>query len=355
MTPVLPGRSRSPREFSDRVLAARTAAGDDDAFAQLAARHRPALLRFARSRLVGREDHADDAVQEGLIRALRSLRRGSTPEDPRAWLYVIVRNCCADVRRSGTVSAELTEDAMPIAPDVADVVASGDRLDRVVDAIGRLPQSQRSVLVEREFEGSSYEQLAARHDTTVGAVKSLLVRARRNLAAQPGLRSLVLPALWLQRRLAGTGVRADALLSRAAELVIGPQTATVATMALAVASGVPATQLPPELSERAAVAPPAAAIASPPATKAQAGTTQKQPLALAAATGPTAGRERGADSRSDDPAAVLRDCGKGEIDPSRFTAGALRQAREQMPTDVAEYTDCSARIGDAQAGALTTG
>jgi DNA-directed RNA polymerase specialized sigma24 family protein len=63
-----------------------------------------------------------------------------------------------------------------------ELVAGRERLRQVVADIQDLPDQQRSALIIRELEGLSYEELAAALDTTVPAIKSLLVRARMNLA-----------------------------------------------------------------------------------------------------------------------------------------------------------------------------
>src|SRR5436190_18190859 len=177
-------------DTDDRALAARVAAGDDAAFARLAARHRAALVRFAAQRLGGDRHAAEDAVPDALIKALAAMRNGKVPEVPRAWLFVIVRNCCVDLGRGGAPTEALAEHLVDAGAPTVERAIHGERLGRVVAAIGDLPASQRTMIVGRELEGGSYEELAQRNATTVGAVKSLLVRARRSLAAQPSLHGI---------------------------------------------------------------------------------------------------------------------------------------------------------------------
>jgi RNA polymerase sigma-70 factor (ECF subfamily) len=310
---------------SDRALAARVAGGDDGAFAELAARHRPALVGYAARRLGGSRDHAEDAVQEALVRALRALRGGKLPEAPRAWLFVIVRNCCWDLARGLPATDALGDELSAPGTDPADRAGQHDRLQRVVAAIGELPASQRAVLVGRELEGRSYRELAERQRTTVGAVKSLLVRARRTLAAQPQLQAAGAPIALFAAR-----------LRRCFEVLAAPVTdhatgvaaiATVAVTALPVTLPAGARDHPPTavrvVPVKAHVRPPAPA----------------RPVEGAGAH--TSGRHA---TRDADPAHVVRACAAGASLDGRFTAAALGRAVHQIPDDVAQYGDCRGTI-----------
>jgi DNA-directed RNA polymerase specialized sigma24 family protein len=64
----------------------------------------------------------------------------------------------------------------------ADAVAGKERLREIVADVHELPESQRTALILREFDALSYQQIADTMETTVPAVKSLLVRARMGLA-----------------------------------------------------------------------------------------------------------------------------------------------------------------------------
>jgi RNA polymerase sigma-70 factor, ECF subfamily len=306
---------------SDRALAARVAGGDDGAFADLAARHRPALVGYAVRRLGGSRDQAEDAVQEALVRARRALRAGKLPEAPRAWLFVIVRNCCWDLAR-GLPAADPLGDEVS-APGTDPAAGHHDRLERVVAAIGELPASQRAVLVGRELEGRSYQELAERQRTTVGAVKSLLVRARRTLAAQPQLQAAGAPIALFAAR-----------MRRCFELLSAPVT-DHATGVAAIAT-VAVTALPVTLPVGARERPPA------PARTAQAHARSPAPArTVRPARAPAS--SNGA-PRNADPAAVVRACAAGQPLDGRFTAAALGRAVHVIPDDVAQYLDCRGTI-----------
>ena len=181
------------RERTDHSLLLATARGDEAAFAALVARHRPRLVRYATSRCGRDVGLAEDAVQDGLMRAHRAIVGGKVPVDVEAWLYAIVRNRCHDYFRAAKPTAPLPPELPGGAPSAFEVVEQGERLAGALDAVERLPRAQRTALVGRELEGRSYAELAHRQATTVAAVKSLLHRARATLAHQASLPAFVTP------------------------------------------------------------------------------------------------------------------------------------------------------------------
>ncbi len=177
-------RLTPPRLRSDEELVAAFRAGDDDAFAAIAERYRERLVAYAGHMLRSRgQAAAEDVVQDVLIRAFRALRADSRPMALRAWLYRIAHNRCLDELRGERPAAELFEEAVGTAEDASVSAGRRERLRELVGDIQGLPPQQRSALVIRELDGLSYAELASALDTTVPAVKSLLVRARMNLAA----------------------------------------------------------------------------------------------------------------------------------------------------------------------------
>lgn len=170
------------RPPSDEELVATLRAGDDDAMTEIDRRYRDRLLAYVRRMSAGAD--AEDVVQDVLARAYTALRADDRPMALRAWLYRVAHNRCLDVLRGGRARVVLT-DEVDLGADVAtlpELVAGRERLRQVVADIQALPDQQRSALIIRELEGLSYDELASALDTTVPAIKSLLVRARMNLA-----------------------------------------------------------------------------------------------------------------------------------------------------------------------------
>jgi RNA polymerase sigma factor (sigma-70 family) len=170
------------RPSSDETLVAALRAGDDDAMTEIDRRYRDRLLAYVRRMSAGAD--AEDVVQDVLARAYTALRADDRPMALRAWLYRVAHNRCLDVLRGAPARVVLSEEIElgAATATLPELVAGRERLRQVVADIQDLPDQQRSALIIRELEGLSYEELAAALDTTVPAIKSLLVRARMNLA-----------------------------------------------------------------------------------------------------------------------------------------------------------------------------
>jgi RNA polymerase sigma factor (sigma-70 family) len=170
------------RPSSDEALVAALRAGDDEAMTEIDHRYRDRLLAYVRRMSAGAD--AEDVVQDVLARAYTALRADDRPMALRAWLYRVAHNRCLDVLRGAPARVVLSEEIElgAATATLPELVAGRERLRQVVADIQDLPDQQRSALIIRELEGLSYEELAAALDTTVPAIKSLLVRARMNLA-----------------------------------------------------------------------------------------------------------------------------------------------------------------------------
>jgi RNA polymerase sigma-70 factor (ECF subfamily) len=144
------------------------------------------VFTFCYSRLRDREA-AQDAAQTTFIYVLRSLQRGVVPEFELAWLLKIAFNVCRGVRRSeGRQTAVTTdvEDIDALAAPAAPGLEGTERLAALRAGLASLPDNQRRGILLREWQGLSYAEIADELGTTVGAVETLLFRARRNLASR---------------------------------------------------------------------------------------------------------------------------------------------------------------------------
>ena len=132
--------------------------------------------------IVGNRADAEDAVQESLWKAYRSLR-GYDPRRPfKGWWFAIVRNCCLDLlerRRSRPRTVPLEQ-----ADRVADRAAR--EAEPLREALGKLPPAHREILELRYFGGCSYRDLAEALAIPAGTVMSRLHAARLALAAAYG-------------------------------------------------------------------------------------------------------------------------------------------------------------------------
>ena len=176
----------------DAGLVARVAAGDEAAFAVLAARHIGRAHAVAVRMMLSRED-AEEVVQDALSRVWRHAARfDPTRSAFGTWFYRIVANGCLDrLRRKGRVTMDI--DAAPEIADAspsveADLVA-GDRTRAVKAAVAALPDRQRLAVVLCYFEDMPQADAARVMGMTLKAVEALLFRARQSL--KPGLKAVL--------------------------------------------------------------------------------------------------------------------------------------------------------------------
>ncbi|MGI8660717.1 MAG: sigma-70 family RNA polymerase sigma factor [Thermoleophilaceae bacterium] len=176
---------------SDSELVARVRAGDDRAFEELYRRYNAAIVAFARGRIRDAAA-AEDVAQEAFTSALRRLRQTDAQIAFRAWIYEIARNASIDFhRRRGRVS-EVSIDAGapmaaadsarlvgPITPDAC--VLGRERFEHLRGALEELSETHNRVIVLRELEGLSYNEIGERMALSPSAVESTLFRARRKL------------------------------------------------------------------------------------------------------------------------------------------------------------------------------
>lgn len=177
--------SAALRRETDERLVELVRAGSDAAFAAIHVRYLEPLTAYARRTLGAHSGDADDVVQDAFIRALRSMRSSERDLMLRPWLYTIVRNRCVDhLRRPSSHDLELLDDVheAPERQDPALRTLERERVLRLVSDIAGLPERQRRALVLRELDGASYREVAGALNVSVPATKSLLVRARGNLA-----------------------------------------------------------------------------------------------------------------------------------------------------------------------------
>ena len=183
-------------EATDDQLVAWAQEGSSEAFALLFRRYRPAIGRYV-CRILGDEGRAEDIVQEVFLSALRSIGSLDRPAGFKPWLYRIAHNTCVDhIRRSGRAEeVHLDANMLPAseeirlfrqAPSTHAAVSQKEDFKNLREALGGLPPSQSEVLVMRELEGLSYDQIAARMGITRGAVESMLFRARQGLRDEYG-------------------------------------------------------------------------------------------------------------------------------------------------------------------------
>ncbi|MBR6840382.1 MAG: sigma-70 family RNA polymerase sigma factor [Oscillospiraceae bacterium] len=166
--------------------------GDVNAFEKLVTEYEKAVYAIAQ-RMTGNAEDAADMTQETFIKAYNSLSSFRGDSKFSVWLYRIANNVCLDFLRSKnrrpTVSLSTEDDdGEETQLDIADESQSPELLlessltrDAVRRGLDSLPPDYKQILLLREIQGLSYEEIAAALDIESGTVKSRIFRARKRL------------------------------------------------------------------------------------------------------------------------------------------------------------------------------
>ena len=175
-------------------LVTRAQQGDREAFSELVRCHREGVINVV-YRMCGDAGLAEDAAQEAFIRAWQHLASYQPRSPFRNWVYRIAANVALDALRALRREKETVDvDAVPVAapgPGPEAALIEKERAERVRQAVLALPPASRAVLVLREYEGLSYQEIAYTLDIPMGTVMSRLnyarSRIRESLAAYLGV------------------------------------------------------------------------------------------------------------------------------------------------------------------------
>lgn len=191
------------QESEEQALISQSAQGDREAFRALVERYQGRLLRLVRTLVRSRED-AEDIVQESFVKAYQSLRGFRGDASFYTWLYRIAFNMAIDFKRKVARKAQdshveineldkrqglASSDASP-----AEIIQVKEDRELISSALKELSEDHRAVIVLREVDGLSYEEIAKITGVSIGTVMSRLHYARKKLqerlsqVAPPGSR-----------------------------------------------------------------------------------------------------------------------------------------------------------------------
>lgn len=168
--------------------------GDVNAFEVLVKEYEKNVYNLA-LRMTGNSEDAADMSQEAFIKAYNSLSSFRGDSKFSVWLYRIVSNVCLDYLRSRTRKPTVSlstenDDGEEIELDIADETQSPEFLfdrrltrDAVRRGLAALPPDHREILLLREIQGLSYDEIAAALELEAGTVKSRIFRARKKLCS----------------------------------------------------------------------------------------------------------------------------------------------------------------------------
>jgi RNA polymerase sigma-70 factor, ECF subfamily len=171
---------------SERELVASAQNGDRNAFSELVRVHAQGVLNVI-YRMCGDTQLAEDAAQEAFLRAWQNLSSYRPGTPLRNWLYRIALNAGTDMlRKEKRILPDDIEDLHLTdgGTGLETLVLQNEKTRLVQNAILSLPETSRAVLVLREYEGLSYQEISSTLDIPVGTVMSRLNYARNLLKAK---------------------------------------------------------------------------------------------------------------------------------------------------------------------------
>jgi len=175
--------------LEDREIIVNILSGDRDAYTEIISRYKDRVYGYCLV-ILSDPGKAEDAAQEVFIKAYHALGKFRGEASFSTWLYRIAINHCKDVLRKAMRSKmesweALLEkegekiEALFAAPQLSQGVA--EQIELISKILSYLPEKSRTLLLLREVQGLSYEELAATMECSVDSVKSRLKRTRQEI------------------------------------------------------------------------------------------------------------------------------------------------------------------------------
>lgn len=176
----------NPQQLTDAVrnpeekeLVGLALEGDSRGFAGLVRMHQRRAYAVARAIVLTHED-AEDAVQEGFLRAYQAMDRFDPGQPFGAWLNRIVSNAALDLaRRKKVRNVEELSDSMP--SPFRDPAEDAELKERLRNALAKLPERSRAVIVLHDVEGFTHAEIGEMLGIPGGTARSDLHHARQKL------------------------------------------------------------------------------------------------------------------------------------------------------------------------------
>jgi RNA polymerase sigma-70 factor (ECF subfamily) len=185
------GRLEEERELVERCLK-----GDQSSFAEMVRRFQNMVFNLAYN-FLGNPQEAEDLSQEVFLKVFRSLNSFRSDSTLKTWIYRITTNMAFNrikwLRRRGrnrqiSIDSNPSEELPPMSDSLADDAPGPERKARSVEirirlmaALDALSDEQKAVVILRDVEGMSYEEIAETLGINIGTVKSRLARGRANI------------------------------------------------------------------------------------------------------------------------------------------------------------------------------
>ena len=171
--------------ITDEVdLVMKATEGDERAYGKLVAKYQSRLYNFVRS-MVRNEEIAEDITQESFVKAFFSLKKLQNAGSFKSWLFRIANNNTLDYLRKKKIQTVDVDDHVresyvdTASPEKGAIKSS--RSKHIREALGKLKQDQRSILVMCDLQGFSYQEISESLSIPFGTVQSRIYYARKKL------------------------------------------------------------------------------------------------------------------------------------------------------------------------------
>ncbi len=171
----------------DRQVIQAVLNGDSERFGSLVVKYQDRLFNGV-ARMLGNASDADDVLQETFLQAFRKLSSFREDSSFYTWVYRIAINAAINLRRRQKRMLTLSDesqfsDRMVTDPELGPEkrLEHSDEVRELQDGLNQLSDEHRNILVLREIEGMSYEDISELLDMPIGTVRSRLHRARLQL------------------------------------------------------------------------------------------------------------------------------------------------------------------------------
>lgn len=163
--------------------------GDEKAFEFIVKKYQNKVANLI-FKIIGDKNIVEDLTQEVFLRVMESIREYKFGSAIYTWIYRITVNICIDEirkrQRLRAYSLDNTISQNPKSePSYSPIEKAFERKEMreiIENAISKLPAEYKAVIILREFEDLSYEEIAKILKTRIGTVKSRIFRARKLLA-----------------------------------------------------------------------------------------------------------------------------------------------------------------------------
>ncbi|MGC8579883.1 MAG: RNA polymerase sigma factor [bacterium] len=176
------------KKLIDADILERFKKGDTSAFKEIVTTYQDSIYNLC-VYMIGDPINAEDLTQDVFIKAYTNLKSFKPQASIYTWLYRIAVNTCIDYKRKTTLESmfthkndeEIISNQPSNDPEPESISDSKQGVSDLKRALERLSKKLKTVIIMREIEGLSYEEIAQALDVSVGTVKSRLSRARNEL------------------------------------------------------------------------------------------------------------------------------------------------------------------------------